>query len=357
MHDPSSLRPRRVLFHGNAREYFGIWIVNLLLSIVTLGIYSAWAKVRTNKYFYQNTEIADRRFDYHATGMQILIGRIIIVAAFIIFQLLALVPLALLLVIIGFLFLFPWLVTRSLRFNARVTTWANVRFNFDGKPGRAFLVYLLYPVLSALTLYLAYPFADRARRRFVVGHHLIGRSRLSFDSGIGPFYMAMLAFVGVVLVTLVLTFAGTIPTLMQLFSDGSFRANRGFDGMESFVWILVRAYIGAAVAFVLGGMVYAAMMRNIIYCGTKIEGGHALHSDMPVGGYVWVGLSNAVVVIITLGLMLPWAKVRMARFLAAHTQVMIAGDLDAFIGDILPEGGAFGDAYTDMEAIDLGLPA
>lgn len=356
MYHSSSLQPQRVLFHGKAGEYFGIWIVNLLLSILTLGIYSAWAKVRTNKYFYQNTEIAGRRFDYHATGMRILIGRIIIVVGFIVLQLLALVPVVLVVVLIGFLFLFPWLITRSLRFNARVTSWANVRFNFDGGPLRAFLVYLLYPVLSALTLYLAYPFADRARRRYVIGHHLIGRSRLSFDSGIGQFYAALLAFVGVVLVILALTFAGTLQTFVLMFNTVDFDAIDSFEGLESFIGLLIRAYVGTIAAIVLGGMVYAAIMRNIVYRGTRIEGGHALKSSVPVAGYVWVGLSNALAVILTLGLMLPWAKVRMARFLAAHTQVMIAGDLDDFIGDILPEGGAFGDAYTDMEAIDLGLP-
>ena len=69
-------------FSGNAREYFGIWIVNLLLSIATLGIYSAWAKVRNKKYFLGNTTIDGRPFDYHATGRQILIGRAIVVVMF-----------------------------------------------------------------------------------------------------------------------------------------------------------------------------------------------------------------------------------------------------------------------------------
>ena len=40
-----------VIFEGKTSEYFGIWIVNLLLSLLTLGIYSAWAKVRRKKYF------------------------------------------------------------------------------------------------------------------------------------------------------------------------------------------------------------------------------------------------------------------------------------------------------------------
>ncbi len=41
-------------FTGKASEYFKIWIVNGLLTVLTLGIYSAWAKVRTNRYMYGN---------------------------------------------------------------------------------------------------------------------------------------------------------------------------------------------------------------------------------------------------------------------------------------------------------------
>jgi len=36
----------KFVFHGTGREYFKIWIVNLVLTIATLGIYAAWAKVR-----------------------------------------------------------------------------------------------------------------------------------------------------------------------------------------------------------------------------------------------------------------------------------------------------------------------
>ncbi|WP_419905223.1 DUF898 family protein [Kiloniella sp.] len=73
-------------FSGNANEWFGIWIVNLLLSIMTIGIYSAWAKVRRRKYFANHTYVADRNFDYHATGKQILIGRLIIIGVYILFN-------------------------------------------------------------------------------------------------------------------------------------------------------------------------------------------------------------------------------------------------------------------------------
>ncbi|MGH7460351.1 MAG: DUF898 family protein, partial [Longimicrobiales bacterium] len=64
-------------FSGRAGEYFGIWLVNVLLSIVTFGIYSAWAKVRTEQYFYANTRLAGASFEYLARPLSILKGRLI----------------------------------------------------------------------------------------------------------------------------------------------------------------------------------------------------------------------------------------------------------------------------------------
>src|SRR5271154_1264459 len=69
--------PEQVHFTGTGGEYFGIWIVNLLLTIVTLGIYSAWAKVRRLQYFYRHTEVAGSSFDFHGSAPRILIGRVI----------------------------------------------------------------------------------------------------------------------------------------------------------------------------------------------------------------------------------------------------------------------------------------
>src|SRR5512146_3042572 len=64
-------------FRGDEREYFRIWIVNLALTILTLGIWSAWAKVRTERYFYANTRVAGTPFEYLARPLPILKGRII----------------------------------------------------------------------------------------------------------------------------------------------------------------------------------------------------------------------------------------------------------------------------------------
>ena len=78
----ASIKKEPFKFTGKAGEFFAIWIVNVALTILTLGIYSAWAKVRTHQYFYGNTFLADASFRYTANPVQILKGRII---AFIVF--------------------------------------------------------------------------------------------------------------------------------------------------------------------------------------------------------------------------------------------------------------------------------
>ena len=74
-------------FSGKASEYFSIWIVNVCLTIITLGIYSAWAKVRNNQYFYGNTQIDGASFQYLADPIKILKGRIIAFIAFVAYYL------------------------------------------------------------------------------------------------------------------------------------------------------------------------------------------------------------------------------------------------------------------------------
>ena len=85
LEDPSSLKicdasPLPFEFTGKAKEFFGIWLSNLLLSILTLGIYSAWAKVRRRRFFLGHTLIGGHRFDYHADPKVILKGRAVVVS-------------------------------------------------------------------------------------------------------------------------------------------------------------------------------------------------------------------------------------------------------------------------------------
>ena len=126
-------------FSGKAGEYFGIWFVNLLLSIVTLGIYSAWAKVRTERYFYGHTRLAGASFEYLASPIAILKGRLIAYAFVITLGLAARFSIGLYIGLFVLLFaLMPMIVVWSLRFRARNSAWRGVNFRFDGTEGAAY---------------------------------------------------------------------------------------------------------------------------------------------------------------------------------------------------------------------------
>ena len=182
-----------IVFQGKASEYFGIWIVNLLLSLVTLGVYSAWAKVRRKKYFYNNTLIENVAFDYHANPIAILKGRII---AFILFALYVYGKgsspiLAAVLVLLFFLFL-PWLIVRGSLFNARNTSHRGLRFDFVGTVSRAARVYIGLPMLTIFTLGLIWPYIAHERSQFLMSNHRFGLSQFDMSRVVKQFYKVYL---------------------------------------------------------------------------------------------------------------------------------------------------------------------
>jgi uncharacterized membrane protein YjgN (DUF898 family) len=182
-----------IIFEGKASEYFGIWIVNLLLTLVTFGIYSAWAKIRRKKYFYNNTLIDNVGFDYHANPIAILKGRII---AFILFALYVYGKgsspvLAGILVMLFFLFL-PWLVVRGSIFNSRNTSHRGLRFDFVGTVNKAARVFIGLPMLTVFTLGLIWPYIAHEKSQFLMNNHRFGLSQFDMSRVVKGFYKVYL---------------------------------------------------------------------------------------------------------------------------------------------------------------------
>ncbi len=178
-----------VIFQGKASEYFGIWMVNLLLSLITLGIYSAWAKVRRKKYFYNNTLIDNVGFDYHAKPISILKGRIIAVAFFIAYGISASIHPALPAVfLLIFFIVLPWLVVHGSLFNARNTSHCGLRFDFVGSIGQAIKVFIGLPLLFIPTLGLIMPYVAHEKSQFFVNNHRFGLSQFGMQPVVKKYY-------------------------------------------------------------------------------------------------------------------------------------------------------------------------
>ena len=346
----------RITFTGRATEYFGIWIVNVLLTIITLGIYSAWAKVRRNRYFFGNTVLLGRSFEYHAKGLQILIGRLIVLGGFIVLNVIAtLRPFLVLLPTIVILIALPWLVAKGLRFSARVTSYRNVRFDFVGGAGGAFKAFILGSLLAVITLGILTPLASRWISRYIGSNLRYGGKAFDTDPKLGPLYKSwllsvLIALVGLGIVALIV-FMNLSLILPMIETPGVLTA-------EQQIPLVISAVIGYIVLFATFGIAslfYRAGVRNIAWSSTIFDGQHRLMSDVSRTRYTWIAISNVVVTLLTLGLMRPWAAVRMARYTWEHTGITFAGDVGELFSRIEEQGSAVGSEFMDLEGFDFGF--
>lgn len=329
-------------FTGDGFEYFKIWIVNICLTLLTLGIYSAWAKVRTHRYFYGNTRLAGASFDYLAQPLQILKGRLIAVGALVLYSVLVeMSPAIAAVIVLAFYLLLPLIVVKALAFRARYSAYRNIRFHFEQDYGQALVIYLVLPLLTILTLGLMYPFLKHRMSRFVVNNSAYGRTFFSMRSGADEFYSiyvkGLLLFIGAAIIAAILF---GIASLFDALKGSQYLASIVMAG----VYFVVFAYISTQVT-------------NLIYSTTVLgeNSSYRLSSDLDTVQMAWLYFSNTIGIILTLGLFIPWAKVRMAQYRASRLQLEAEADLDRFIAVERENTGAIGDEIGEVFDVEIGI--
>ena len=334
MNEPEGAREHAFEFHGSGGEYFRIWIVNLLLTVATLGIYSAWAKVRSARYFAGSTRLDGASFAYLANPIAILKGRLLVLGFGALYFVASLVsPFLEGAFAIGVFLLIPWAIVRSMAFRAHHTAWRSVRFRFDAPYREALTAYLGLPLLAALTLGFLYPYCVYRQRGFLVSHAAFGTTPFVFGSASRDFYRL---FGGVLLVTIAATVA-----------VGSAFAAGGETGL---------ALAGAAaipIYFYLFGSL-ASGITNLTYQGARL-GPHRLASHLPATGLAVLYFTNALAILASLGLLLPWAHVRLVRFRLSHLSLHAGAPLDDFVAAEARQVDSLGAELGDALDLDLGL--
>ncbi len=335
--------PREIPFRftGDAKEYFRIWIVNIALSILTLGIYSAWAKVRTKQYFYRSTFVEDASFDYLADPVRILKGRIIMAMAFglLFWSQFYSLPVYIALLIVAVL-LTPVVLVKSLAFNARNTAYRNVRFSFLGNAGEAFGVYLQIGVMYFVTCGLAYPYAQWRMTQFVLQRHLFGDERFTWSTKSGEYFRIFL-----------IALAMSIP-IYALVLAMMLGAQFATSGEMSEAMFLPMLLLYALLLLPFGYV--RAKIANAIYNGLCV-GPHRFASNQHPLELIKLYVTNALGVIVSLGLLTPWAQIRLARYRAEHLKLIAVGPIEAGNYEMAGNPSALGDAATDLGDFDLEL--
>ncbi|MCW7752652.1 DUF898 family protein [Desulfobotulus sp. H1] len=334
-------------FHGTGGEYFRIWIVNMLLSILTLGIYSAWAKVRRKRYFYMNTHLDKRGFAYLADPVKILIGRIVVVIVFAIYSFAgSLHPFLSIGFSIVFLFFFPWILVRSLAFNARNSSYRNIRFAFHGTVWGAAKVYILLPFLSLFTLGLLWPYTLYCQHRYVISGGAYGGSRFSFHAGARGYYRMFASIVLPMLAALGL--AAGLAFLFVFMMDTVLIKS----GLIAMVPLLLFVFMATFYLFFMAW--YAVKTTNIFYSAARLRS-HCLEANLKVLAYLRILFVNTLLTMLTLGFYHPWAKVRIVRYKAEKMAFISAGSLDVFVAGEENRVASLGEEAADFLDFDFGF--
>ncbi len=402
-------REHRFEFHGKAGEYFRIWIVNVVLTVLTLGIYLAWAKVRTRRYFYGNTLLDGKPFDFTGNPIAILKGNLIFGGLFVLYVLSgALFPPLAILIILLIMALMPWLVQKAMRFRAHNTVHRNVRFNFRGAVSDAYGIFLGLAFLIPFTLGFIVPYMQFRQKKYLFGNLGWGGVEADMRGGPGFFYKTFFKSFGLVFILAILASiavpafmviqnkakeakaasasapavpgdSSQTPTTAQAPVPNAFEKefNKAFDAQldsnpnltekqreelkkskaqvaemtQMMVWFILPFYL---FIFLLAIYYY---VRTNNYCINTTQWGQLgrLDSKVRVRDLLWLFITNGLAVLFSLGLLIPWVKIRMARYVASKTTLIVTGSLDTVAQSLSANESAMGDAGADIFDFDIGF--
>ncbi len=296
---------QRIVQHGQGGELFMIFIVNLILTILTLGIYRFWAITRTRRYIWSHTRIEGHTLEYTGQGLELLIGFLKVFVIFVALGIgIAFFPPLLALLYLAMPFLMGLAIYGAMRYRLSHTRLRGVRFGLDGKASDYALMVLGYTLLLFFTLGMAAPWVRSALYGELINHMRFGSARFTYDGRgaqmAGPFFLAVLL---------------TIPTV-------------------GLIWLWYR---GREIRYQT-----RHTRLDQVQFGSHLSG----------GAYFWLVLSNLLLLLFTLGLALPWVALRSIRFMLDRLE--LDGELDyASIEQSAAEANATGEGLAD--ALDVGV--
>jgi uncharacterized membrane protein YjgN (DUF898 family) len=375
-------------FVGSGSEYFRIWIVNLLLTLVTLGLYYPFAKVRRLRYFHGATEVGGAPLSFHADPWKMFRGYVLVALMLAAYtgagQFSATAGAIAFLIVAA---LWPALWHSSMRFRLANTGWRGLRFRYTGTRGAAYAVMavplgvamlfvlvalLMQPgmptvpgpddparaepsgfevflaVLPGLVMMALMPLFFWLLKRLQHSNYALGPERTAFSAGLGSFYglavkTGLISF-GVLLVIVFLVMG--LAAALGLFEGGP------QGGLVLTVLMVALTYL---VLIAVGGGYWTARLQNLAWGRTASA---HLHFTSRLRARALAGLwfKNTLLVLVTLGLYFPFAQVASARLRLQAMTVVSRIDPDELAASATQaDEAAAGDAAGDLLGFDIGL--
>lgn len=331
-------------FSGKGGEYFKIWIVNILLTIVTLGIYSAWAKVRRKQYLYGNTTLDGSSFEYLADPKKILKGRIIVFSFYMLWILgTKYAPQITPFLLVAIVFFAPWAINKSLKFNAVNSSYRNVRFNYQATYGEAFVTFIVFGILTICSFGLLLPYYMYRIKKHVAEHSRYGLQFFSFSGSPKSFYKIYgIAFLGLMVLY------AAIGVILSSFK------NVPQESLGDYTWVIFIIVFAFYAFFIFISFYIKAVQTNYIYQQLNLRS-NTFDCTLKTIPLFFIFLTNYTAIVFSAGLFAPFAKIRMTQYYADNLALVANSDLNDFVAKETEELEAMGEEVSDLFDIDLGF--
>jgi len=354
-------KSRKVVFHGAGGTLFGIHLVNTLLTVLTLGFYYYWAKVRVRIYLFGQTEFAGDRFSYHGSARELLNGALKASLVFgIPYYLVSHVGLFLdvnmavqiSLQVAGWLLLLlfiPVAIVSSRRYRLSRTAWRGIRFSFQGKALDFLKLWLFGYLLTGVTLGLYYPYFSTKKQTFLTTHSYFGSEPFTFSGDGAVLFRPFLR-----MYFLAMTIAVIAISCLYPFIEVPPLSLEDPETTGSLVIGAVAGLIIAAVTFRLLWLPYSVFEQRFFWEQTSI-GPARFRLPITTWPYLQLKLVNLLLLACTLGFAWPWTTIRNIKFITDQLTLVGIDNFNEIVQayDGAPPIGEGLDGFLDT-GFDLG---
>ena len=112
---------------------------------------------------------------------------------------------------------------------------------------------------------------------------------------------------------------------------------------------------------IITNFVYRILARNLLLRTLVLKNANdqkisaEFDSNLNPLRYIWIVLSNSIIVIITFGLMSPYAQVRFYKYLSSSTKIVLIGDVEGFLDSERRMLSSLGEEYSEMEGFEVNI--
>lgn len=320
-------------FTGDWREFAPIAFTNLLLTIVTLGIYHFWGKARVRRYLWSNTRFIDDRLEWTGTGLELFIGYLMALAFFVVpFGAINLILQGVLLrghagfgglivffLYVALLYLFGVAIFRALRYRLSRTFWHGIRGGSDDQGFAYGWQYFWRSIIGILAFGLMIPWSMTTLWNRRWNAMSFGPMKFSANASWGPIFPRYMLFY--LMPIIILAIIGVIMGAMA--GAGAFSGidPRAPSGGAIFLFALFA--IGFYVIFfgvlgIIAMIFYSAYFREAVGAMRLGELWFAFNADTM--DWVKLYLGNFALVVCTFGIGTIFLPYRNWAFFVRHVE-------------------------------------